>query len=121
MANIKANIKSKRQSDKRHFFNKAKISTLKTSIKKAKETRDKQDLAIVYAHADSLSRKGIIHKNRANRIKARLAKFLNKNKENEIKQESTKKVIKKDNNKDKLVNNATIDTSKDNENDVVKK
>lgn len=100
MANIASNKKSKLQSDKKYIFNKTRISALKTSIKKAKKTRNVKDLAIVCAIADSLSRKGIIHRNKANRIKIRTAKFVNKNiggakKESKITQNSTKDVNKK--------------------------
>ena len=80
MANIKSNIKTKRQSDKKHKSNKAKISTLKGSVKKARTTNDSKDLKVVYKNADSLSRKRVIHRNRANRIKSRTAKAMNKSK-----------------------------------------
>lgn len=78
MANIKSNIKTKRQSDKKHVANKAKISTLKNSVKKARASKDAKDLKVVYKNADSLSRKNVIHRNKANRIKSRTAKAANK-------------------------------------------
>lgn len=78
MANIKSNIKTKKQSDKKHAANKNMIFNQKNTIKKCRETKDQKDLNKVYKSADSLSRKGIIHKNKANRIKSRNAKALNK-------------------------------------------
>ena len=78
MANIKSNIKTKRQSDKKYKANKAKISTLKSSTKKARASKDAKDLKVVYKNADSLSRKRVIHRNKANRIKSRTAKAANK-------------------------------------------
>ncbi len=58
--------------------NKNMIFNQKNTIKKCRETKDQKDLNKVYKSADSLSRKGIIHKNKANRIKSRNAKALNK-------------------------------------------
>lgn len=89
MANIKSNIKTKRQSDKKHAANSLKIFKLKTISKKARAKNDKKDLALAYQTADSLSRKHIIHRNKANRIKSRLAKAANK-------ANATKKAEKKD-------------------------
>lgn len=121
MANIKSNIKTKKQSDKRHLFNKAKISALKTSIKKAKESKNEKDLAIVYANADSLSRKGIIHKNRANRIKARITNFINKNKKNKSDQKLDKNVVKEINANESTNDNTLIQTNKDKNSNAIKK
>ncbi len=78
MANIKSNIKTKRQSDKRHAANSLKVFKLKTISKKVRAKNDKKDLALAYKNADSLSRKHVIHRNKANRIKSRLAKAANK-------------------------------------------
>lgn len=78
MANIKSNIKTKKQSDKKHAANKAKVFKFKTITKKARAKGDKKDLAQAYKSADSLSRKHVIHRNKANRIKSRLAKAANK-------------------------------------------
>ncbi|MCQ2747721.1 MAG: 30S ribosomal protein S20 [Mycoplasmoidaceae bacterium] len=78
MANIKSNIKTKRQSDKRHAKNAKVLSGLKNNIKKVRSTKDKKDLNKLYSNADSLSRKRVIHRNKANRIKSRNAKAMNK-------------------------------------------
>lgn len=78
MANIKANIKTKRKSDKKSVANKSQIAANKTQIKKAVKTKDAKDLNKVYKNTDSLASKGIIHKNKASRIKSRTAKKVNK-------------------------------------------
>lgn len=80
MANIKSNIKTKKQSDKKHAKNSVALSNLKNNVKKVKSSKDAKDLNNLYAKADSLSRKRVIHRNKANRIKSRNAKALNKKK-----------------------------------------
>lgn len=78
MANIKSNIKTKKKSDKRYAANKVKTANLKNVSKQVRNKHDKKDLAKAYKTADSLSRKHVIHRNKANRIKSRLAKAVNK-------------------------------------------
>lgn len=78
MANIKSNLKTKRQSDKKHAANRVALSNLKNDTKKVRSSKDKKDLNALYSRADSLSRKRIIHRNKANRIKSRNAKAANK-------------------------------------------
>ncbi len=78
MANIKSNIKTKKKSDKKHAANRNALDKLKNNTKKVRSSGDKKDLNALYATADSLSRKRIIHRNKANRIKSRNAKAANK-------------------------------------------
>lgn len=78
MANIKSNIKTKRQSDKKHAKNRNALDGLKNNTKKVRTTNDKKDLNNLYSNADSLSRKHVIHRNKANRIKSRNARAINK-------------------------------------------
>lgn len=78
MANIKSNIKTKRQSDKRHAANRVALDNLKNDTKKVKASKDAKDLNKLYSRADSLSRKHVIHRNKANRIKSRNAKAAKK-------------------------------------------
>ncbi|MDE7434128.1 MAG: 30S ribosomal protein S20 [Mycoplasmoidaceae bacterium] len=78
MANIKANIKNIRKTAKRTKANKANISATKTAIKKARVNKDAKSLSNAYKKVDSSCAKGKIHKNKANRIKSRLAKQSNK-------------------------------------------
>lgn len=78
MANIKSNVKTKKQSDKRHAANRNSLAKLKNNTKKVRSSKDKKDLNTLYSTADSLSRKHVIHRNKANRIKSRNAKAANK-------------------------------------------
>lgn len=78
MANIKSNIKTKKQSDKKHAANRVALTNLKNNTKNVRSSGKKEDLNKLYATADSLSRKHIIHRNKANRIKSRNAKAANK-------------------------------------------
>jgi len=50
----------------------------KTLIKNVETNPVPENLKKMYSHLDKASRKKIIHKNRASRIKSRLAKLLNK-------------------------------------------
>jgi small subunit ribosomal protein S20 len=79
MANIKANIKNIGKTQRRHARNKSAITNTRTSIKTAKASNKQQDLAVAYKKVDSTASKGRIHKNKANRIKSRMAKAFNKN------------------------------------------
>ncbi len=78
MANIKSNIKTKKQSDKKHAKNARALDTLRKNTKKVRSSKDAKDLNTLYSNADSLSRKHVIHRNKANRIKSRNAKAANK-------------------------------------------
>ena len=79
MANSAQARKRARQADKRHLHNASLRSRLRTSIKKvlhAIESGDKPGAQEAYKVAvpeiDSLSNKGLIHKNKAARHKSRL-------------------------------------------------
>ncbi len=83
MANIKSNIKSIRKNKKRSIQNKHQISKMKSTIKKARLNPTEQNVNDVYKIVDSSLAKGKIHKNKANRIKSRIAKKLKKTKTTE--------------------------------------
>jgi len=53
-------------------------SQLKSMIKKVETNPDPDNLKKVFSHLDKASRKKVIHKNEASRIKSRLSKLLNK-------------------------------------------
>jgi small subunit ribosomal protein S20 len=79
MANIKSAKKRAKQSDKRRMHNMAQRSQMRTAIKKvlqAVESGDKAAATEAYKSAvpviDSMSNKGIVHKNKAARHKSRL-------------------------------------------------
>lgn len=78
MPNIKSAKKRVLTSQARNEANKSAKSALRTSIKKARE--DGADAATVKAavvNIDKAAGKGLIHKNKAARIKSQLAKKAN--------------------------------------------
>ena len=78
MANIKSNIKSARKNEKRKNANKIAKTTYKNNIKKARTSAKKEDVSASYKSIDSALAKGVITKNKANRLKSRTAKHANK-------------------------------------------
>ena len=81
MPNIKSAMKRVKVNEKKNLRNRK--SAMRTSIKKydaavAAGTADVQALSAVASAVDKAASKGVIHKNAANRKKARLAKRLNK-------------------------------------------
>ena len=93
MANIQANIKRHNQDVKKHVQIHSQLSAMKTQIKKTQKTKSKKDLALAYKIIDSSLSKGIIKKNKADRLKSRLALFVNDDKR--FVAVETKKVYKK--------------------------
>ena len=80
MANIKSAIKRARQNEKRRAQNASAKSMYRTFVKnvlKAVEAGDKALAQAAYAKAqpvvDKAAGKGLIHKNKASRIKSRLS------------------------------------------------
>ncbi|HIS01747.1 MAG TPA: 30S ribosomal protein S20 [Candidatus Excrementavichristensenella intestinipullorum] len=83
MPNIKSAMKRVKVNEKKNLRNRMIKSAMRTSIKKydaavAAGTADVQALSAVASAVDKAASKGVIHKNAANRKKARLAKRLNK-------------------------------------------
>lgn len=76
MPNIKAAEKWSRQSAKRTTRNKDTATRLKTLFKKAVATGDPDSTKAVESAFDKAAGKGIVHRNKAARKKARLAKAL---------------------------------------------
>lgn len=84
MANIKSAEKRARQGEERRKHNMALRSRMRTRIKqviKAIESGDKEAAQVSYRQAvpviDSMTNKGIIHRNKAARHKSRLNKRIN--------------------------------------------
>jgi len=67
----KSAIKALRQSQKKRVRNLAKKKALKTAVKKTKTAKD---LAKAQSQIDKIAKSGYIHKNKAARLKSRLAK-----------------------------------------------
>ena len=78
MANIKSNEKRHIQDQKKRVQNHSEKSKLKTLIKKALNTKKQEDLNEAYSCIDSALSKGVIKKNKANRLKSRLTIAFNK-------------------------------------------
>lgn len=77
MANIKSNEKSHKQDQKARLLNHSFESKMKTLIKKAVSSKKTEDVNEAYSCIDSAITKGIIKKNKADRLKSRLAKKVN--------------------------------------------
>jgi len=67
--------KALRQSKKRYLLNSKKRLALKNLIKKFIKSKAKDDLSLFYSAADKAVKSGIIHKNKAKRIKSKLARL----------------------------------------------
>ena len=74
MANIKSNEKSLRQDTKVHKNNHSQLAKMRTQVKKTNNNLSDESVSETYKVVDTVARKGIIHKNKANRIKSRTAK-----------------------------------------------
>ena len=83
MPNIKSAIKRVKVNEKKNLRNRMIKSATRTAVKKydaaiADGTADATLLSATASAIDKAASKGVIHKNAANRKKARLAKRLNK-------------------------------------------
>jgi small subunit ribosomal protein S20 len=80
MANHRSSIKRIRQTENRRLHNRYFAKTTRNAIKKLRETSDKEAagdlLKNVSGMVDKLSKKNIIHKNKANNLKSKLAKHV---------------------------------------------
>jgi len=68
--------KAARQTRKRTVLNIKKKLALKLAILKLKKNRNQKTLSSIYRLADKLAKTGVIHKNKAKRLKSRAAKKL---------------------------------------------
>ncbi|MGL4616826.1 MAG: 30S ribosomal protein S20 [Mycoplasmoidaceae bacterium] len=78
MANIKSNEKNYKRDAKRKTQRHSQKSDMKTQIKKTVKTKDKSELNQSYKKIDSAVSKGLISKNKSNRMKSRLANSISK-------------------------------------------
>lgn len=69
----KSAIKALKQSEKKRKHNLSKKRTLKSVLK---DTRKVEDMSKAQSVIDKTAKTGLIHKNKANRLKSRLAKKL---------------------------------------------
>ena len=81
MANHKSAIKRIRQSEKRRLLNKYFHKTTRNAISKLRSLSNKKEasalLPKVVAMLDKLTKRNIIHKNKASNIKSKLTKHVN--------------------------------------------
>lgn len=83
MPNLKSAIKRVRQSDEAGTRNKAQMNAARTSVKKFEKAVEENDsnAGELYQEAvrlvDKAKSSGLMHQNKANRIKSRLAKLNN--------------------------------------------
>ncbi|MFC4334531.1 30S ribosomal protein S20 [Salininema proteolyticum] len=85
MANIKSKEKRNRQNEKRRMRNKSVKSSLKTAIRKFRESAATGDIAAAKTNLQAASRqldkavsKGVVHKNQAAQRKSKMAQAVNK-------------------------------------------
>jgi small subunit ribosomal protein S20 len=77
---IKSAAKALRRDKRRAKTNQPVRSQILGSIKKAKKGSSKKDLMNAYSIIDRAAKKGIIHKNKASRLKSRLTRSINTSK-----------------------------------------
>lgn len=75
---IKSAKKALRQTKRRTKKNQGKKSALKLQLTKFRKEKNAKQLGIIYSLVDKMVKNKIIHKNKAGRIKSRLAKSLKK-------------------------------------------
>jgi len=81
MANHKSAVKRIRQSETRKVHNKYYARTMRNAVKKLRNSSEKEEASELYPKVasilDKLTKKNIIHKNKAANIKSSLAKHVN--------------------------------------------
>jgi small subunit ribosomal protein S20 len=86
-----------RSSSKKRIVNKLISEKLEVAIRLAKKTKSKKDISKAISLTDRASKKNVIHKNKASRIKGRLSKLnsLKSTKKVGVKRTTLKKSSKK--------------------------
>ena len=81
MANHKSAVKRIRQSETKRVHNKYYARTMRNAVKKLRNSSEKEEANELYPKVasilDKLTKKNIIHKNKAANIKSSLAKHVN--------------------------------------------
>lgn len=82
MANHKSSLKRIRQEEKRRIHNRYYGKTMRNAVRKLRATTDKTEAAALYPKVtkmlDKLAKTNVIHKNKANNLKSKLAIYINK-------------------------------------------
>jgi small subunit ribosomal protein S20 len=88
---IKSAKKALRQTKKRTALNRTKKMAFKSALKEFKKKKDPKAVTLIYSLVDKMAKAGVVHKNRAARIKSYLAQ--------QISQTSTSKPVQAKNKK----------------------
>ena len=82
MANHKSSLKRIRQEEKRRLHNRYYGKTMRNAVRKLRATTDKVAAVSMYPGLvkllDKLAKTNVIHKNKANNLKSKLALHINK-------------------------------------------
>ncbi|MDR0895533.1 MAG: 30S ribosomal protein S20 [Prevotellaceae bacterium] len=82
MANHKSSLKRIRQEEKRRLHNRYYSKTMRNAVRKIRATTQKEEAVVLYPKVvkmlDKLAKTNIIHKNKANNLKSKLALYINK-------------------------------------------
>lgn len=81
MANHKSAIKRIRSNNAKRLINRYQAKTTRTFIKRLRNTEDKSEAQELFKKVsgmlDRLAKKNVIHKNKANNNKSKLARYVN--------------------------------------------
>jgi small subunit ribosomal protein S20 len=88
---IKSAIKKMRQDKKRTARNLITKDRFKAAVRAFKKNPTEKNLAIAYRFLDRAAKKNVIHRNKAARLKSRMAKLLKKGAPAETKKPAAKK------------------------------
>ena len=82
MANHKSSLKRIRQEEKRRLHNRYYGKTMRNAVRKLRATTEKAEAIALYPSVtkilDKLAKTNVIHKNKANNLKSKLALYVNK-------------------------------------------
>jgi len=82
MANHKSSLKRIRQEETRKLRNRYYGKTMRNAVRKLRATTEKAEAVAMYPNVskmlDKLAKKNVIHKNKANNLKSKLAIHINK-------------------------------------------
>ena len=82
MANHKSSLKRIRQEETRRLHNRYYGKTMRNAVRKLRATTNKEEAVAMYPAVtkllDKLAKTHLIHKNKANNLKSKLAIYINK-------------------------------------------
>ena len=82
MANHKSSLKRIRQEEKSRLHNRYYGKTMRNAVRKLRATKEKAEAVAMFPSItkmlDKLAKTNLIHKNKANNLKSKLALYINK-------------------------------------------